>query len=225
MMGFKKHFWIFLIGFLGVLVVGGYLAFEYMLYQDFYSDIVERPLEHIIIFAIVPLSITLGYVVDRNIQSDKKMLQEMNHSQVIINSIGEGLVELDRDFKVLSVNNFVLDLLKMKKDEIVGKNCFEAFHDFQEICGDCPVKVTFDTGEPSFAVHERNAKDGTKSYVEMSSYPIKNPKGEVISVIETVKDVSERRKHEADMKEKLVLEKMTKKLLAVRSRWWNSKKR
>jgi hypothetical protein len=98
----------------------------------------------------------------------------------------------------------------MKRDEIVGKNCYEVFHDLQEVCGDCPVKVTFDTGEPSSAVHEGKAKDGTKTYVELSSYPIKNSKGEVTSVIETVKDLSERKKHEVEMKEKKLIEKMNK---------------
>ncbi len=210
MMEYKKHFWVFIVSFIGVFIVGGYLALEYYIYGDVVSDMVQRPLEHIIIFSIVPLSIALGYAFDRTVQSDKKRLQEKNHTQVIINSLGEGLVELDRDFKVLSVNNFILDLLKMKRDEIVGKNCYEVFHDLQAVCDDCPVKVTFDTGEPSSAVHEGKAKDGTKTYVEMSSYPIKNSNGEVTRVIETVKDISERKKHESEMKEKKLLEKMNK---------------
>jgi PAS domain S-box-containing protein len=208
--GFKKHFWVFVIGFIGFFIVGGYLVFEYFIIGEDLSDIPMHPLEHIIIFAIVPLSIALGYAFDRTVQSDKKRLREKSHTELIINSICEGLVELNRDFKVLSVNNFILDLLKMESDEIVGKNCYEVFHGFQEVCGDCPVKVTFDTGEPSSAVQEGKAKDGTKTYVEMSSYPIKNSKGKVTSVIEIVKDVSERKKHMTVMKEKQALEKMSK---------------
>jgi hypothetical protein len=60
-MEFKKHFWVYIIGFFGFFIVGGYLAFEYFIYGRILSDIPQHPLEHIIIFSIIPLSIALGY--------------------------------------------------------------------------------------------------------------------------------------------------------------------
>jgi PAS domain S-box-containing protein len=186
------------------------LAFEYTLYQSVTSDIPERPLEHIIIFSIAPLSVALGYAIDRKIQAERNEHLTRSRADTIMNRIGEGIVELDRDFKVLSVNDFILNLTKRKEEEIIGKKCHEVFHELKEVCGDCPVSVTVLTGNPSFMVHEGKAKDGTKTYVEMNSYPLKDSKGKVTSVIETVKDISERKKHEDEMIEKRELEKVVK---------------
>ncbi|MFQ5887111.1 MAG: PAS domain-containing protein [Candidatus Hydrothermarchaeales archaeon] len=206
----KTHYWGYIMGIIGILIVSGYLVFEYLVYHEFLEDVIDRPLEHFVIFSIVPLSAALGYAVDRKIQAERQILRNRYHAETIISNIGEGVLELDQDFRVFSVNDYVLDIVKMKRNEIVGKTCYEVFHGLQEVCPDCPVKVTFDTGKPSYTAHEGRAKNGTKTYVEMNSYPIKNPSGEVISVIETVKEVSERRRHEKEMKEKRELEKITK---------------
>ncbi|MFQ5887178.1 MAG: PAS domain-containing protein [Candidatus Hydrothermarchaeales archaeon] len=208
----KKHHWGFAIGIIGPLVVGGYLIFEYLIYQRFldFKDVIEHPLEHFIIFSIAPLSAALGFAVDRKIQAEREMHQHRHHAETIINHIGEGVVELDQDFKILSTNDFVLKLMKGTKEEIIGEKCYELFHRRQEACPDCPVKVTFDTGKSAYTAHEGIAKDGSKTYVELNSYPIKEPSGRVIRVIETVKDILERKKHEEEMAEKRHLEKISR---------------
>jgi PAS domain S-box-containing protein len=194
----KNNYWGFAIGSLGFLIVAGYLAFA------------ERPLEHIIIFSIIPLSFLLGFLVDKKTAAERQVLVTRIESDTIINNIDEGVLELDSDYRILSANEFLLKLLKMKREDVIGKNCYEVFHDFKEICLDCPAKVTFETGEPAFATHSGKTKDGSKTYVEMNTYPLMNSKGRVIKVIKTVADISERKKHEAEMVEKRYLEKITK---------------
>jgi PAS domain S-box-containing protein len=206
----KRHYWGLAIGSLGFLIVTGYLAFEYLFYQEILEDIAERPLEHIIIFSLFPLSFLLGFLVDKKTVAERQMLETRIESDTIINNIDEGVLELDRDYKILSVNEFLLKLLKMKKEDVIGKNCYEVFHEFQEICLDCPAKVTFETGAPAFATHTGKTKDGSKTFVEMNTYPLTNSEGRVVKVIKTVTDISERKRHEEEMVEKRYLEKITK---------------
>lgn len=206
----KKHHWGFAIGIIGVLVVLGYLIFEYLIYGEFLEDIIGRPVEHVVIFSIVPLSVALGIAVDRKIQTEKEMHQNRHHAETIINNIGEGVVEVDPNFTILSANDFLINLVKRTKEEVIGQTCYELFHRTQEVCPDCPVKVTFETGKPAYTSHEGIAKDGSKTYVELNSYPIKDSRGKIIRVIETVRDISERKKHEEDMAEKRYLERITK---------------
>jgi PAS domain S-box-containing protein len=206
----ENHYWLYMPGLIGISIVLGYVAFEIYVYNEVLEHLLDSTLEHFIIFSIVPLSVALGYAMDRNIQVERKEHLTRSRADTVISSIGEGVVELDRDFKILSVNEFVLNLTKRTKDEIVGKKCYKVFHELQDVCGDCPVSVTFLTGKPSFMVHEGKAKDGTKTFVELNSYPLKDSNGEIIRVIETVKDISERKKHEEEMIEKRELEKVVK---------------
>jgi PAS domain S-box-containing protein len=132
------------------------------------------------------------------------------HAAIILNNIGDGVLELDRDFIVLSVNDPILKLMKSTREKVVGRTCYEFFHKLKEVCPDCPVKVTFETGESASTAHEGVASDGTKTYVELTSYPIKDSGGKVVTVVETVKDLSERKNHEKEMEEKRYLERISK---------------
>jgi PAS domain S-box-containing protein len=206
----KTHIWGYAIGAIGTCVVIGYLVFEYLIYGEFLGDIIERPLEHFVIFSVAPLSLALGYSVDKKIRVERQVLQTRTHAETIIDHIDEGILELDRNFKILSTNDFLLNLVKMTKEDVVGRTCYELFHNLQEICPDCPVKVTFDNGKSAYTSHEGLAKDGSKTYVELNSYPIIDSSGKVDRVIETVRDLSERKKFEEEMVEKRSLEKITK---------------
>ncbi|RMF89992.1 MAG: PAS domain-containing protein [Methanobacteriota archaeon] len=206
----KTHSWGFVITVTGISVVIGYLVFEYLVYGEFLEDVAARPLEHLIIFSIAPMSIALGYMWERRLRAEKKLLQQSRHAKTIINSIGEGLIEVDRDYRIISINRFALGLMKMTEDEALGKRCYELFHRAGDVCPDCPVKITFETGETAHTSHEGIAKNGATTYVELNSYPVRDEKGSIIRVIETVKDISERRRHEEEMAEKRALEKISK---------------
>ncbi len=206
----QENYWKYSIGLLGLLIVIGYLAFEYLVYGEFLEDVIGRPLEHFIIFSILPLSIALGYAVDRNIEAERALYEKNRHAETVINAIGEGVVELDPDFKILTANDFVVNLVKRTRDGVLGMRCYELFHNRGVVCLDCPVKVTFETGESACASHEGIAKDGTPIYVELNSYPVKDFSGRIVRVIETVRDISEKRKYDAEMAEKRVLEKINK---------------
>jgi PAS domain S-box-containing protein len=156
------------------------------------------------------MSVALGYAMDKKIHTERELLMHQNQAETIVNNIGEGVMVVSTDFKVLSANDFILSLTKMKRDEIIGNDCFEVFHERKEVCADCPVSVTFISGKPSCMVHEGRAKDGTKTYVELNTYPLKDSRGKVVKVVETVKDISEKKKHEDEIAERRYLEKVSK---------------
>jgi signal transduction histidine kinase/CheY-like chemotaxis protein len=65
-------------------------------------------------------------------------------------------------------------------------------HACHEAGEECAARRVFETGEPSAALHKHPDSDGHILYVETKAYPIKDASGNVISVIETVNNITER---------------------------------
>lgn len=206
----KEHRWGFAIGLLGLIIVMGYLAFEFLLYGEFLEDISHRPLEHLVIFSLMPLSVILGYLVDKDIKKGNLLNESRREAELILENIGEGVIELGPDFRIKSVNNYVTDLMGKKKNDLLGKKCYQVFHGYKDVCFECPVIESFDTGTPSYSFHEGSGPDGSKISMELYTYPLKNADGVTNRVIEVLRNVTERKKHEMEMREKEYLEKMNR---------------
>ncbi|MFQ6137445.1 MAG: PAS domain S-box protein, partial [Candidatus Hydrothermarchaeales archaeon] len=121
--------------------------------------------------------------------------------ETIISNIGEGVQVIDRDYRIVWVNDPLLELSKRTKGELIGEHCYKVFHGFSDVCPECAVRETFETGKPSQISHSGVTGDGSTRYVELNSYPIKDSKGNIIQVVETVRDITERMKLEQKIKE------------------------
>ena len=97
------------------------------------------------------------------------------------NNMGEGVCVLDRDFEIIWFNT-IMEKKHGKLAEAKGKKCFDVFHREEEICSNCPIKKTFETGKAETATVRSK-----KTKIEISSSPLKNKKGKVIAAIEIVR--------------------------------------
>lgn len=131
--------------------------------------------------------------------------QSLSFLASVLEGIGEGVVVVDRDYRILSANRGYLNQLHVKLDEIIGKYCFEVSHHFDSHCMDnghkCPVRQTFETGSPARAMHTHYDHHNNKVFVECHAYPIKDSSGRIIRAIETLNDVTERVLLEEKVKE------------------------
>ena len=121
--------------------------------------------------------------------------------RTVLGSIGEGVTVLDRDYRMVMTNDFVLRILKRPREEVLGQRCYELIHNRSERCEDCAVAETFTTGKPAFTKHTGLAKDGSVTYAELNSYPIIGPDGRVEMVVEKILEVSERVKMEEKLRQ------------------------
>jgi len=146
--------------------------------------------------------------IEEELKSSKEfsqtVLDSMNHEISIINV---------SDFSIIDANRAVMERLKMKKEELIGKKCFEMIHRQNAPCtfpeNICPVLETKKTGKYSVVEHIHFNKDDDSRYIEVSTSPIKNKKGEVVQVVHISKDITERKLAEkqiiASLNEKEVL--------------------
>ncbi|NDY41479.1 response regulator [Dissulfurirhabdus thermomarina] len=123
----------------------------------------------------------------------------------ILESVGEGFVLIDPDYRIVCPNLAYCHLAGVADAEsLKGRHCYEASHHSDRPCWErgeaCPVKVTFETGEPHAVVHRHFDEDGRTGYVEVHSYPLRDDTGRIVSVIEIMNDITEKRELEEQLR-------------------------
>ena len=144
-------------------------------------------------------------------QAEESIKNTKEFYETIINSMKEALSIIDvKDFKIVDGNKAFLDRLGMKKEEVIGKRCYEITHELSGPCDSpehvCPIMGALKTGISSVAEHVHYAKDGTKRHVEVSASPIRNERGEIIQVVHVDKDITERKNLEGQLAQAQKLE-------------------
>jgi PAS domain S-box-containing protein len=123
----------------------------------------------------------------------------------ILESVEEGFIVIDKEYRVLSANRAFCEFVKRPAEDIIGKHCYEVTHYIKKPCSEegeeCPVRHTFSTGKPRTVVHTHYDKEGKPSYVEIRSYSMKDESGEITSVIELVNDITEKKRLEAQLRQ------------------------
>ena len=146
----------------------------------------------------------LVYQMDRDITERKITHDQLQESEEkyrsVINNIGIGISLLNRDMRILSMN----DQMKRWFPEIKEESnpiCFKAYNKpaRSSACSYCPAVKTFADGE----VHEditATPSNGTIRNFRIITSPIKDQKGNIAAVIEMVEDITERNKAEEEIR-------------------------
>ncbi|MCE8428213.1 MAG: PAS domain S-box protein [Candidatus Methanoperedens sp.] len=137
-----------------------------------------------------------------DLEKAKKNIEVQNiFSRTVINSMNDAVSVIDvRDFRIIDTNSVFLETYGLKKEDVMGKTCYEIVHKRTVPCTPpddiCPLMETVKTGKPSTEEHIHCTKDGEKRYVEVSASPVKDENGNVISIIHMTRDITERKKSE-----------------------------
>jgi PAS domain S-box-containing protein len=151
----------------------------------------------------------IGTLID--ITNRIKREEELKKHEIFLSSvlegIGDGVVIVDRDFKIISANSAYLKQIRSKLNEIIGKHCYEVSHHINRPCylsgQECSVKNAFETGSGHRIIHTHFDKDNNPIYVETISYPIKDSSGNITSAVEMITDVTEKVRLENELKKRV----------------------
>jgi PAS domain-containing protein len=64
----------------------------------------------------------------------------------IFDSFAAPLAIYDRDFRILKVNQALLEFDQRSSDDVIDKHCYEIFHRRNSVCENCHVQEVFKTG-------------------------------------------------------------------------------
>ncbi len=126
----------------------------------------------------------------------KRAKDEKAKSEAIIAALGDGIVMQDREYRIIYQNRIHKKLIGDRP----GQFCYLAYGLGDETCEDCPVEMAFEDGR----IHksERTIKtDKGVLNIEVTASPLRDATGEIVSGIEIVRDVTERRKMENELRE------------------------
>ena len=113
-----------------------------------------------------------------------------NPSDIILDSISDGVFTVDRDWHVTSFNRAAEDITGIGRDDAIGQFCSYVFR--ASVCETgCPLRRTFETGEPvrNMPIFIITA-DGKKIPVSISTALLRDADGNIIGGVETFRDLT-----------------------------------
>jgi two-component system cell cycle sensor histidine kinase/response regulator CckA len=129
-------------------------------------------------------------------QAEEKILQSEQFIRGILDTVDEGFIVIDRDYRILTVNKAYCNQVGGCDEEIIGSHCYEITHKRSLHCSqsgeECAPCRVFETGKPHAVLHRHTDAEGNILYVETKAFPIKDSSGVVTSVIETLNNITEK---------------------------------
>jgi len=163
---------------------------------DIYNDILTKKKKNV--RAIAHTTALLFWEISSFSNIQKEMEQRLKEKQVIyelmINElIQEDVIVIGLDYRIIDINDTLLNKIGLKRKEAIGHFCYEITHHQANPCsGDqhpCPLKKVVQTGKPSQTTHIHLDKDNEELYYSISCYPfIEND--EIAGVMEVSKDIT-----------------------------------
>ncbi len=126
----------------------------------------------------------------------RRAKDEKAKSDAIIAALGDGIVIQDREYRITYQNRIHKKLI----GDQVGQYCYIAYRSSGDVCEDCPIEMSFDDGRIHKAERTIKTDKGVLN-IEVTASPLRDATGEIISGIEVVRDVTERRKMENELRE------------------------
>jgi PAS domain S-box-containing protein len=122
---------------------------------------------------------------------EKKIRQSKRNLEAIFDGIRDQLSLQAPDYQILRVNRAVVENYQTTFEKLLNQKCYEAYFQRSQPCERCPVSVTIETKQPATSIMKSSEGNTT---LQIFSYPILDDKGNVISAIEYMKDITEEQK-------------------------------
>ncbi|MET0073159.1 MAG: PAS domain S-box protein [Candidatus Thiodiazotropha lotti] len=115
--------------------------------------------------------------------------------QDVFHAIQDGIIVLDTDFNIIRTNRWMEEHYRHLMP-LAGRKCYQIFRDRDELCDSCPSHQVINSGLPKTDVIPVTLNNGERGWFELSVYPVKDDSGQVINIIEYIKDISDRKNAE-----------------------------
>jgi PAS domain S-box-containing protein len=142
---------------------------------------------------------TLGYFVDitEHKQMEEALQAEKNKLQALVGAIEDGISIQDRDYNVIYQNGSMIKAYGYH----LGKKCYQAYEVKKKVCDGCPVKKAFKDGKPHTSERRVVLPSGETLFMENTANPIRDARGDVVSCLEIVRNITERKQAEEALRQ------------------------
>lgn len=129
------------------------------------------------------------------------LLRDMKHErerlEAVLNGMDDGVLVLDRELRILAVNESLLRRSGSTREAVIGRKCPETPLVAGCAEAECCGKPCLEKGVPQTRLVQRTGKDGQTRFEEVNASPIRDETGQVMMVVEVWRDITARRQAEA----------------------------
>ncbi len=133
-------------------------------------------------------------------RAEEKLREQQSFIGNIIESLDNGLVVIDIDYRIVTANSAYCRHFGLKPDEMIGQRCHEIVYGSELPCfrygRDCPVQRTLESGQPASLIRQQGEATSSGQVIEIKSFPLRDGAGKIIAVIELTSDITDKLKLE-----------------------------
>lgn len=136
--------------------------------------------------------------LSRKNEIEESLKSSEMYKALILDSMSEILAYYDLDLRIIWTNRASSEYVGIPAEELVGRHCYEVWHQRSIPCDDCPVIRARETAEQ----HEAQITDPGGRTWHVRSYPALDENNKLIGLVEFGQDISVRKKAETELLEK-----------------------
>lgn len=148
--------------------------------------------------------ISCGKDITEREQAEAKAVEERNKLEAVMAALDAGITMQDRNFRILYQNR----AHQKMQGRHIGELCYHAYQKREAVCPGCLLERTFQDGKTHHRQVSAPTDDGNIIYLEVSSSPVRDARGEIVAAIEAVRDISDRKKLEQEVQKARNLESL-----------------
>ena len=126
------------------------------------------------------------------------LVNAKNEWEQTFDAIPDIILVIDNGHKIIKANRALADKLGVKRESLIGKQCYDVIHGSKEPPPYCPHSATLTSREEVMREVYENKLDG---HYLFSSTPLFDNKGQLKGVLEIARDVSEQKRAEEALKQ------------------------
>ncbi|MCS0608760.1 PAS domain-containing protein [Massilia solisilvae] len=128
-------------------------------------------------------------------RAQTELRTERDRSQYIFDTIAEGFLLIDRDWRILQMNAEGQRMAGLAASEVIGHNHWELFPEARDSEAGRMYQRVMDTGQPGSAEYRHTRQDGTVVWSDVRGYPTQD------GIVSFFRDITDRKLAEEKLRE------------------------
>jgi PAS domain S-box-containing protein len=126
-----------------------------------------------------------------------ELQEEKNKLQSVVSAMEDGLTVQDRNFNIIYQNQPLIE----DYGDCLGEKCYRVYEGRDTICDGCPVQKAFNDGKSHTTERKVALPSGEVAFGEVKASPVRDAKGRIVSCLEIVRNITERKQAEEELRE------------------------
>jgi PAS domain S-box-containing protein len=132
-------------------------------------------------------------------EAEEALIKSEHEKTVILDTMSEHVVYRDTKMRVLWANKAAGESVGLAPEQLVGRHCYEIWHQRSKACVVCPAKETLKTSQEEEM--EITTPDGR--IWRIRTYPIRDANGEIVGIANVTLEITERKRDEQEREQLL----------------------